>query len=56
MAITGIPLQFTTDCGSETTQLFGLITALRYILSPRARLPLEAEVTHNVKGDLTPRL
>ena len=27
----GIPLQFTTDCGSETTQLFGLVSALRYV-------------------------
>ncbi|OBZ79570.1 hypothetical protein A0H81_00262 [Grifola frondosa] len=27
----GIPLQFTTDCGSETTQLHGLIEALRSI-------------------------
>ena len=26
----GIPLQFTTDCGSETTRLFGLVSALRY--------------------------
>uniref|UniRef100_A0A8H8CM95 Integrase core domain-containing protein n=1 Tax=Psilocybe cubensis TaxID=181762 RepID=A0A8H8CM95_PSICU len=25
----GMPLQFTTDCGSETTQLYGLINALR---------------------------
>ena len=25
----GIPLQFTTDCGSETTQLYGLQNALR---------------------------
>ncbi|KAF8639055.1 hypothetical protein AX17_001751 [Amanita inopinata Kibby_2008] len=30
----GIPLQFTTDCGSETTQLHGLVTALREILHP----------------------
>lgn len=29
--ILGIPLQFTTDCGSETTQLFGLVSALRYV-------------------------
>ncbi|KAF8884385.1 hypothetical protein BD779DRAFT_1741354 [Infundibulicybe gibba] len=27
--IIGIPLQFSTDCGSETTQLFGLANALR---------------------------
>lgn len=27
----GIPLQFTTDCGSETTKLFGLISALQYV-------------------------
>jgi hypothetical protein len=27
----GVPLQFTTDCGSETTQLFGLVSALRYV-------------------------
>jgi hypothetical protein len=27
----GIPLQFTTDCGSETTQHFGLVSALRYV-------------------------
>ena len=27
----GIPLQFTTDCSSETTQLYGLVSALRYI-------------------------
>lgn len=25
----GIPTQFTTDCGSETTQLYGLVNALR---------------------------
>ncbi|PPQ94879.1 hypothetical protein CVT25_004622 [Psilocybe cyanescens] len=27
----GIPLQFSTDCGSETTQLYGLVNALREI-------------------------
>jgi hypothetical protein len=26
-----MPLQFTTDCGSETTQLHGLASALRYV-------------------------
>jgi hypothetical protein len=26
----GVPLQFTTDCGSETTQLHGLANALRW--------------------------
>ncbi|KAJ3762218.1 hypothetical protein EV360DRAFT_36154 [Lentinula raphanica] len=30
----GIPVQFTTDCGSETTALFGLINALREIFHP----------------------
>jgi len=30
----GIPLQFTTDCGSETTQLYGIMNALREILHP----------------------
>jgi len=30
----GIPLQFTTDCGSETTFLFGLVNALREIFHP----------------------
>ncbi|PPQ82661.1 hypothetical protein CVT25_007551 [Psilocybe cyanescens] len=29
--ILGIPLQFSTDCGSETTQLYGLVNALREI-------------------------
>lgn len=24
-------MQFTTDCGSETTQVFGLSNALRYV-------------------------
>ena len=28
--ISGMPLQFATDCGSEMTQLYGLINALRY--------------------------
>lgn len=28
----GVPLQFSTDCGSETTVLHGLATALRYPL------------------------
>lgn len=28
----GMPLQMTTDCGSETTQVFGLANALRYAL------------------------
>lgn len=28
--IAGMPLQFATDCGSETTQLYGLVNALRY--------------------------
>ncbi|KAF8952860.1 hypothetical protein BDZ97DRAFT_1909005 [Flammula alnicola] len=27
----GLPLQFTTDCGSETTQLYGLVNALRQL-------------------------
>ncbi|OCH84308.1 hypothetical protein OBBRIDRAFT_808335 [Obba rivulosa] len=27
----GIPLQFSTDCGSETTKLYGLINALRAV-------------------------
>ncbi|KAF8952859.1 hypothetical protein BDZ97DRAFT_1930244 [Flammula alnicola] len=27
----GLPLQFTTDCGSETTQLYGLVNTLGYI-------------------------
>ncbi|KAF8811845.1 hypothetical protein BYT27DRAFT_7252443 [Phlegmacium glaucopus] len=30
----GLPLQFTTDCGSETTQLYGLVNALRQIFHP----------------------
>ncbi|KIK76851.1 hypothetical protein PAXRUDRAFT_168580, partial [Paxillus rubicundulus Ve08.2h10] len=30
----GIPLQFTTDCGSETTKLFGLVNSLREIFHP----------------------
>ncbi|TDL13749.1 hypothetical protein BD410DRAFT_817268 [Rickenella mellea] len=30
----GMPLQFTTDCGSETTKLFGLANALRNIFHP----------------------
>ncbi|OCH87812.1 hypothetical protein OBBRIDRAFT_735571 [Obba rivulosa] len=30
----GIPLQFSTDCGSETTKLYGLISALRQIFYP----------------------
>ena len=29
-SLSGIPLQFSTDCGSETTVLHGLATALRY--------------------------
>jgi len=28
---TGIPLQFTTDCGSETTQLYGLVKAIQLV-------------------------
>ncbi|KAJ7588452.1 hypothetical protein C8J56DRAFT_785885, partial [Mycena floridula] len=36
--VTGIPIQFTTDCGSETTILYGLISALRYILSSQSTL------------------
>lgn len=28
-----MPLQFTTDCGSETTQAFGFGNALRFVLS-----------------------
>ena len=28
----GIPLQFTTDCGSETTQLYRLVNALRFVI------------------------
>ena len=31
-SVAGIPLQFTTDCGSETTQLYGLANALRSVL------------------------
>ena len=27
----GIPLEFSTDCSSETTQLFGLVSALWYV-------------------------
>jgi hypothetical protein len=27
--LAGIPLQFTTDCGSKTTRLYGLQNALR---------------------------
>ncbi|KAF8445060.1 hypothetical protein L210DRAFT_3611184 [Boletus edulis BED1] len=30
----GIPLQFTTECGSETTKLFGLANSLREIFHP----------------------
>ncbi|EDQ99971.1 uncharacterized protein LACBIDRAFT_334558 [Laccaria bicolor S238N-H82] len=30
----GLPLQFSTDCGSETTQLYGLVNALRQIFHP----------------------
>jgi len=30
--VRGIPLQFTTDCGSETTQLHGLANALQSVL------------------------
>ena len=30
--VEGIPLQMTTDCGSETTQLHGLAMALRFVL------------------------
>ncbi|KIM46705.1 hypothetical protein M413DRAFT_440291 [Hebeloma cylindrosporum] len=30
----GMPLQFATDCGSETTQLYGLVNALRSTLFP----------------------
>ncbi|KAJ7586451.1 hypothetical protein C8J56DRAFT_828296 [Mycena floridula] len=40
----GIPAQFTTDCGSETTILFGLINALREILFPEC--PLEELAAH----------
>ncbi len=29
--MTGIPVQFTTDCGSETTMVFGFANALRYV-------------------------
>ena len=28
-----MPLQSTTDCGLETTQLYGLVNALRFVLS-----------------------
>ena len=27
-----MPPQFATDCGSETTQLYGLVNSLRYLL------------------------
>ncbi|KAH7909728.1 hypothetical protein BJ138DRAFT_1114711 [Hygrophoropsis aurantiaca] len=30
----GVPLQFTTDCGSETTKLYGLCNALREMFHP----------------------
>lgn len=30
----GMPLQMSTDCGSETTEVFGLANALRYVLVP----------------------
>ncbi|KAK7434314.1 hypothetical protein VKT23_020264 [Stygiomarasmius scandens] len=30
----GIPVQFTTDCGSETSMLYGLVNALREIFHP----------------------
>ena len=30
--MSGLPLQFSTDCGSETTQLYGLANALRYVI------------------------
>lgn len=29
MVIVGLTLQFTTDCGSETVQLYGLINAIK---------------------------
>jgi hypothetical protein len=32
LTFTGIPLQFSTDCGPETTQLYGLVNALRYVI------------------------
>ncbi|KIK59296.1 hypothetical protein GYMLUDRAFT_60215 [Collybiopsis luxurians FD-317 M1] len=40
----GIPTQFTTDCGSETTMLFGLMNALREIFHPES--PLEELPAH----------
>lgn len=35
-----MPLQFSTDCGSETTQLYGLVNALRYLLQLHDALTL----------------
>ena len=29
MILAGIPIQFSTDCGSETTKIFALANALR---------------------------
>ncbi|KAJ7574495.1 hypothetical protein C8J56DRAFT_802788, partial [Mycena floridula] len=40
----GIPIQFMTDCGSETTILYRLISALRQILFPKC--PLEEMPAH----------
>lgn len=49
----GIPLQFSTDCGSETTRLYGLVNALREIYHPEydsAELPAHVYLrsVHNI--------
>jgi hypothetical protein len=31
--VSGLPLEFSTDCGSETTQIYGIVNALRSVLS-----------------------
>ena len=44
--VTGIPVQMTTDCGSETTQLYGLVNALRCVLLLLESNRLLSHTTH----------
>jgi len=42
----GIPLQCSTDCGSETTKLFGLQNALRFVLPSLSMTVADQNTSH----------
>jgi hypothetical protein len=44
--IPGMPLQMTTDCGSETVAVYGFANALRYILNPHVLNVRGTELSH----------